>query len=33
MPDIGKKYTPSLHVDIGQGILNLVEEIKNDKSN
>jgi len=32
-PDIGKKYIPSLHVDIGQGILDLIHEIKNDKTN
>lgn len=31
--EIGKKYIPSLHVDIGQGILDLIHEIKNDKTN
>jgi UDP-glucose 4-epimerase len=31
--DVGKKYIPSLHVDIGQGILDLIHEIKNDKTN
>ena len=33
IPDIGKKYIPSLHVDIGQGILDLINEIKNEKTN
>lgn len=31
--EVGKKYIPSLHVDIGQGILSLIHEIKNDKTN
>ena len=31
--EIGKKYIPSLHVDIGQGILNLIHDIQNDKTN
>lgn len=31
-PDIGKKYVPSLHVDIGQGILDLINIIKKDET-
>ena len=33
IPELGKKFIPPLHVDIGQGILNLIHEIKNDKPN
>lgn len=31
-PDLGKKYVPSLHVDIGQGILDLIKKIKNNET-
>jgi len=27
-PKLGRKYTPPLHVDLGQGILHLIDEIK-----
>jgi|TARA_B100001964_G_C14169404_1_gene570722 UDP-glucose 4-epimerase len=30
---IGKKYIPSMHVDMGQGLIQLINEIKNSKSN
>jgi len=26
---VGKKYIPSMHVDLGQGILQMINEIKN----
>ena len=32
-PSIGKKYVPSLHVDIGQGILDLIKEVKKNETN
>jgi len=27
-PNLGMKYTPSIHVDLGQGILQVIEELK-----
>ena len=27
-PKLGRKYTPPLHVDLGQGLLQLIEEIQ-----
>ncbi len=27
-PKLGRKYTPSMHVDLGQGLLQLIEEIR-----
>lgn len=30
-PKLGKKYIPSLHVDIGQGLIQLIDEICNCK--
>jgi UDP-glucose 4-epimerase len=30
-PKIGKKYIPTLHVDLGQGLLDLINEIYNNK--
>ena len=29
-PQIGRKYTPPLHVDLGQGLLQLIEYVKNE---
>ena len=26
-PKLGRKYTPPLHVDLGQGLLQLIEEV------
>ena len=28
LPKIGRKYTPTLHVDLGQGLLQLIDEIQ-----
>ena len=28
-PKLGRKYTPPLHVDLGQGLLQLIEEVQN----
>ena len=30
--DIGRKYTPSLHIDLGQGLIDLINEIRKGKS-
>jgi UDP-glucose 4-epimerase len=30
-PKLGRKYNPPLHVDLGQGLLQLIEEIRNSK--
>jgi UDP-glucose 4-epimerase len=30
---MGKKYIPSTHIDLGQGIIQLINEIKNSKNN
>jgi UDP-glucose 4-epimerase len=30
--DIGRKYTPSLHIDLGQGLIDLINEIREGKS-
>jgi UDP-glucose 4-epimerase len=27
-PKVGRKYVPSLHVDLGQGLLQLIEEVQ-----
>ena len=27
-PKLGRKYTPPLHVDLGQGLLQLIEEVQ-----
>ena len=32
-PKLGRKYTPPLHIDLGQGLLQMIEEIKSSKSN
>ena len=32
-PKLGRKYTPPLHIDLGQGLLQMIEEIKSYKSN
>ena len=29
-PKLGRKYTPPLHVDLGQGLLQLIDEIQNE---
>tara|TARA_B100000945_G_C20402859_1_gene608321 strand:- start:1048 stop:1920 length:873 start_codon:yes stop_codon:yes gene_type:complete len=31
-PKLGRKYTPPLHIDLGQGLLQMIEEIKAKKS-
>ncbi len=31
-PKLGKKYVPSMHVDLGQGLLQLIDIVKNDTS-
>ena len=31
-PKLGRKYTPPLHIDLGQGMLQMIEEIKSSKS-
>ena len=31
-PKLGRKYTPPLHVDLGQGLLQLIEEVQNFRS-
>jgi UDP-glucose 4-epimerase len=30
-PRLGRKYTPPLHVDLGQGLLQLIEEVRRRK--
>jgi UDP-glucose 4-epimerase len=30
--DIGRKYTPALHIDLGQGLIDLIKEIREGKS-
>ena len=30
-PKFGRKYIPELHIDLGQGLLNLIEEITNNQ--
>ncbi|XDZ70405.1 NAD-dependent epimerase/dehydratase family protein [Alphaproteobacteria bacterium LSUCC0744] len=30
-PKLGRKYTPSLHVDFGQGLIQLIEELNNER--
>ena len=32
LPKLGRKYSASLHIDLGQGLLQLIEEIKHRKS-
>lgn len=29
-PKLGRKYTPPLHVDLGQGLIQLIDEVRND---
>ena len=31
IPQVGKKFTNSIHVDFGQGIMQLIEEIRSNK--
>ena len=31
-PKLGRKYTPPLHVDLGQGLLQLIEEVQHSRS-
>jgi len=31
-PKLGRKYIPPMHVDLGQGLLQLINEINNDKT-
>ena len=31
-PKLGRKYVPPLHVDLGQGLLELIMDIQNDKN-
>ena len=28
--DMGRKYTPPLHIDLGQGLINLIEELRSE---
>jgi UDP-glucose 4-epimerase len=28
LPKLGRKYTPALHVDLGQGLLELIDEVR-----
>jgi UDP-glucose 4-epimerase len=28
LPKLGRRYTPSLHVDLGQGLLQLIDEVR-----
>ncbi len=31
-PKLGRKYVPPMHVDLGQGLLQLIEEVRNSLS-
>lgn len=31
-PKLGRKYIPPMHVDLGQGLLQVIHEINNDKT-
>jgi UDP-glucose 4-epimerase len=28
LPKLGRRYTPELHVDLGQGLLELIDEVR-----
>ena len=32
-PKLGRKYVPSMHVDLGQGLLQLIDHVRGSRSN
>jgi UDP-glucose 4-epimerase len=32
LPRLGRKYTPALHVDLGQGLLQLIDDVRSAQS-